>query len=420
MSGLARVVLVGGGVASAAAAAGLRAQGYDGQVVLVSDELHLPYERPPLSKDYLSGKFGVADFQANPEGWYADNDVEVLLGTRVSTLDPGGQRVGLSDGASLGYDAVVLATGVRARSLPGFAGDRVHSIRSISDTERLAPRLVPGAHLVILGAGFIGCEVAAIAAARGVTVTVFEPEPVPLARVLGPEFGRAMVAIHADNGVEIRAGQQVTAMTETAAGLQLRTRDGAVVECDDLLVCVGSLPNTGLAVEAGLGIDDATGGIVTDEFGRTTAPNVFAIGDVASRLHPTYGRALRVEHHDTAMRHGANVARNILGDPTPYTDEPYFWSDQYHHSIKAVGHAAPTATRVLRGSPAERSFSVFSLEDGRITSVTTLDRPRDLMATRKLLGVPHTTTVEQLADDGFDLKELLPQRQRPRRTGAAS
>jgi 3-phenylpropionate/trans-cinnamate dioxygenase ferredoxin reductase subunit len=415
-----RVVLVGGGVASAAAAAGLRSQGYDGQVVLVSDELHLPYERPPLSKEYLSGKFGVADFQANPEGWYADNDVEVLLGTRVASIDPGGQRVGLSDGGSVGYDALVLATGVRARALPGFAGDRVHSIRSIADTERLAPRLVPGTHLAILGAGFIGCEVAAIAAARGVKVTVFEPEPVPLARALGAEFGRTMVAIHADNGVEIRAGELVTGMTETATGLQLHTRDGAVVECDELLVGVGSTPNAELAVQAGLAIDDVTGGIVTDELGRASAPNVFAIGDVASRLHPTYGRAIRVEHHDTAMRHGANAARNILGEAVPYTDEPYFWSDQYDHSLKAVGHAGPGATKVVRGSIEERSFSVFSLEDGQVTAVATLDRPRDLMAARKLLGVPHEASAEQLADDDFDLKALLPQRPRVRRTEATS
>ncbi|MGI5498994.1 NAD(P)/FAD-dependent oxidoreductase [Lentzea sp. CA-135723] len=402
-------VLVGGGVAAAATAAGLRSAGYDGRVSLVSDELHLPYERPPLSKQYLAGSFGLEDFQANPSGWYADNDVEVLLGTRVEELDPAGRKVRLSDGGSLAYDALVLATGVRARTLPGFTGDRVHSLRSVADSQRLGAKLAPGRHLVILGAGFIGCEVAAIAAARGVRVTVFEPEARPLARVLGPEFGAAVVGIHGDRGVEIRAGQLITSMTETAAGLELRTGDGEVVECDDLLVGVGSLPNTELAVAAGI---EVNGGIVTDEFGRTSAPDVFAIGDVASRFHPACGRTVRVEHHDTAMRHGANAARNLMGEAVPFTDSHYFWSDQYDHSIKSVGHAGPDATKVLRGSVEDRSFSVFSLEDGRVTAVVTLDRLGDLMTTRKLLGAPHEVSAAQLADDGFDLKSLLPQRTR--------
>ncbi|MFT4081458.1 MAG: FAD-dependent oxidoreductase [Nocardioides sp.] len=421
MSGLSSsscVVLVGGGVASAAAGAGLRVQGYDGRVVLVSDELHLPYERPPLSKEYLSGKFDVADFQTHPEGWYAENEIEVLLGTRVSSVDPVARRVTLSDGAALEYDALVLATGVRARALPGFTGDRVHSIRSITDTERLASRLTQSQHLAILGAGFIGCEVAAIAAAQGVRVTVFEPAPVPLARALGADFGRTMVDIHADHGVEIRSGHQVTSMTETDDGLLLHTADGETIACDELLVGVGSIPNTELAVAAGLRIDEATGGIATDEFGRTSDPRIYAIGDVASRLHPILGRAIRVEHHDTAQRHGANVAANILGHEEPFSDAPYFWSDQYDHSLKALGHAGPDATTVIRGSVEDRCFSVFSLEDGRVTAVATLDRPRDLMATRKLLGVPHQATAEQLADEGFDLKALLPQRPRTRPNGA--
>ncbi|NKQ57689.1 FAD-dependent oxidoreductase [Amycolatopsis sp. K13G38] len=411
-----RFVLAGGGVAAAATAAGLRSRGYDGRLVLVSDELHLPYERPPLSKEFLSGKFGIGDFPANPQGWYADNDVEVLLGTRVDAIDPAGRRVTLSDGGSLAYDALVVATGVRARTLPGFAGDRVHSLRSIADSERLGSRLTPGSRLVILGAGFIGCEVAAIAAARGVRVAIFEPEPVPLARALGPQFGAAMIAIHREHGVEIRAGQLVTEMKETAAGLELRTRDGETVECDELLVGVGSVPNAELAIAAGITVD---GGIVTDEFGRTSAPGVYALGDVASRHHPAYGRAFRVEHHDTAMRHGGNAARNLLGEAVPFSEEHYFWSDQYDHSIKSVGHGGAEAAKILRGSVPERSFSVFSLENGRVTSVVTLDRPQDFMATRKLLAVPHQVTADQLADPGFDLRSLLPRRPRTRRSEAS-
>ncbi|MDN5859917.1 MAG: FAD-dependent oxidoreductase, partial [Pseudonocardia sp.] len=321
-----RFVLVGGGVATAATATGLRDAGFDGEIVLVAGELRLPYERPPLSKEYLAGTFTLADFQANEESWYADNAVELVLGTRATGLDLAGRRVSLSDGRALTYDALVLGTGMRARTLPGFDGERVHVLRSLADSERLGERLAPGRHLAILGAGFIGCEVAAVAAARGLRVTVFEPDPLPLARALGPEVGRTVVDIHRERGVEIRTGELVTAMTETRTGVELRTRDGEVAECDELLVGVGSVPNAELAVDAGLEVE---GGILTDEYGRTSAPDVYAIGDVAMRFHPEHGRRIRVEHHDTARRHGQNLARNLLGESVPFTEVHYFWSDQY-------------------------------------------------------------------------------------------
>ncbi|GAA2866165.1 FAD-dependent oxidoreductase [Pseudonocardia halophobica] len=404
---MSRYVLVGGGVATAATATGLRAAGFAGEIVLVSGEPHLPYERPPLSKEYLAGTFGRGDFQANPDGWAADNDIELVLGTRAQALDPGLRRLSLSDGSTLTYDALVLGTGVRARTLPGFEGDRVHVVRTIADSERLAERLVPGRHLAILGAGFIGCEVAAVAAAKGVRVTVFEPEALPLARVVGPEVGHAMLDVHGEQGVVIRTGELVTGMSETPSGVELRTRDGEVVECDDVLVGVGSVPNTELAVEAGLDVD---GGILADEHGRTSAPDVYAVGDVASRLH--HGRHVRVEHHDTAVRHGAALARTLLGESEPWTGEHYFWSHQYEHNVQSLGRLG--GQTVLRGSLEERSFTVFSLADGRITGMVALNRPRDLLQTRKVLAVPHEVTAAQLADEDFALKGLLPQR--PRRS----
>lgn len=411
-----RFVLVGGGVATAATATGLREAGYDGEIVLVAGEPHLPYERPPLSKEYLAGTFALADFQANEEGWYAEHAVEAVLGTRVMALDPGAGRVSLSDGRSLGYDALVLGTGVRARTLPGFAGERVHALRTLADSERLGERLAPGRHLAILGAGFIGCEVAAVAVARGVRVTIVEPEPLPLARALGPEIARAMLGIHGERGVEIRTGQVVTAMTETASGLELRTRGGEVIECDELLVGVGSVPNAELAVEAGIDVsDDLGGGILTDEYGRTSAPDVYAIGDVALRHHPEHGRRIRVEHHDTARRHGQNLARNLLGRAEPFTEQHWFWSWQHEHNLQSLGPppgaaSAGAGERVVRGSVEERSFSVFSLVDGRITAMVALDRPRDVMQARKVMAGPHQVTAAQLADEGVPLKSLVPRR----------
>lgn len=410
---MSRFVLVGGGVATAATATGLREAGFDGEIVLVAAEPHLPYERPPLSKEYLAGRFAFEDFRANPEGWYTQNDVELVLGTRVEALRPAERQVSLSDGRSLGYDALVLGTGVRARTLDGFAGERVHALRTLADSERLGERLAAGRHLVILGAGFIGCEVAAVAAERGVRVTVFEPEPLPLGRVLGAEFGRAIVGIHTEHGVEIRTGQVVTAMTETPSGLELTTRDGEVVACDELLVGVGSVPNTELAVEAGL---DVERGILTDEFGRTSAPDVYAIGDVAERLHPEHGRRIRVEHHDTAVKHGANLARNLLGQAEPFTEQHFFWSHQYEHNLQSLGQVTGGGETVLRGSVEDLSFAVFSLVDGRITAMVALDRPRDVLQARKLMAVPHEVTAAQLADEDVALKTLLPRRAGARRS----
>lgn len=400
-----RFVLVGGGVATAATATGLREAGFDGEIVLVAGEPHLPYERPPLSKEYLAGTYHLADFQANEESWYADNDVEVLLGTRATGLDLAGRRVSLSDGSSLSYDALVLGTGMRARTLPGFGGERVHVLRTIAHSQRLGERLASGRHLVILGAGFIGCEVAAIAAARGVRVTVFEPEPLPLGRALGPEVGRAMLGIHGEHGVEIRTGEVITGMTGTRSGIELRTGAGEPVECDELLVGVGSVPNAELAVDAGLAMD---GGIVTDEYGRTSAPDVYAIGDVAARFHPEHGRRIRVEHHDTARRHGQNLAGNLLGRPEPFSEVHYFWSDQYEHKLQSLGHFSGGGELVVRGSVAERSFSLFALVDGRVEAMVALNRPGDVLQARKVMAVPHEATAAQLTDEGFPLKRLLP------------
>jgi 3-phenylpropionate/trans-cinnamate dioxygenase ferredoxin reductase component len=399
-----RYVLVGGGVATAATATGLREAGFAGDIVLVAGEPHLPYERPPLSKEYLAGEFAREDFRVTG----VPDDVELVLGTRAQALDPAVRRLSLSDGSTLTYDALVLGTGVRARTLPGFEGERVHVIRTIADSERLAPRLVPGRHLAILGAGFIGCEVAAVAAAKGVRVTVFEPEALPLARVVGPEIGRAMLGIHSEQGVVIRTGELVTGMTHNPSSVELTLRSGEVVECDDVLVGVGSVPNTELAVEAGLDVD---GGILTDEHGRTSAPDVYAVGDVAARLH--HGRHVRVEHHDTAVRHGAALARTLLGATEPWTGEHYFWSHQYEHNVQSIGRLGPLGGEtVVRGS--DRELTVFSLADGRITGMVALNRPRDLLAVRKLLAVPHQVTAAQLADEDFALKSLLPQR--PRRS----
>ncbi|OZI77104.1 NAD(P)/FAD-dependent oxidoreductase [Bordetella genomosp. 12] len=407
-----RFVFIGGGVAAATAARELRSAGFAGEIIIVCDEPDLPYERPPLSKDWLTGQFDRSQFRINPQDWYAQNDVTVLLSTRATRIDVEAHEVALSDGRSLTYDALIIATGVRAKTLPGFSGERVHVMRSLEDSERLRHRLIPGQHLAVLGAGFLGCEVAAFAAEKGLRVTVFDPGALPLGRAVCQEIGRAVIDIHREHGVQMRTGEIVAKLKETPTGVELTTGRGEVVVCDDVLVAIGSIPNVELAEQAGIEVD---GGILTDEYGRTSAPDVYAIGDVAARFHPVYGRMFRVEHHDTAMRHGINIARNLMDQPQPFTEEHFFWSQQYEHSLQAYGQAVGDCVEVIRGSAADRSLSVFSLEGKRIKAIISLNRPQDLMQARKIMAIAHEVTKEQLADPAFDLKSLLPRPVRPQR-----
>jgi 3-phenylpropionate/trans-cinnamate dioxygenase ferredoxin reductase subunit len=394
-----RYVLVGGGVAAAATAAGLRRRGFDGEIALVAEEPEPPYERPPLSKEFLTGSAVVPARRAQ---WYADNDVTLFLGNRATALDLGGRTVSLAGGEQLGYDALVLATGMRPRRLPGFDGDRVHHLRTAADARRLRSELASAAHLVILGAGFIGCEVAASAVALGKQVTIFEPERAPLARALGPQVGGALLEVHRSHGVDVRPGEYVESMTRTAAGLALVSNLGHRVECDLVLVGVGALPNVEPAAAAGIATGD---GILVDEYGRTSAPDVYAVGDVAAQRH--HGRRVRVEHHDNALRQAVTVAANLTGGERPHTDAHWFWSDQYDHKLQSVGHPRDLDDLVIRGSVEELRFAAFSLTDGRIDAVIALNAPGDVLAVRKILHAPHEVTADQLRDESVPLKVLL-------------
>jgi 3-phenylpropionate/trans-cinnamate dioxygenase ferredoxin reductase subunit len=394
----ARYVLVGGGVAAATTAAGLRRRGFDGELVLVGEEPEPPYERPPLSKAFLGGA-DVAP--ARKAEWYADNGVELRLGTRVTAVDTRTRTVQLDDG-EIGYDALVLATGLRPRRLPGFDGDRVHYLRTAADARRLRDALAGAEHLVILGAGFIGCEVAASAVALGKTVTIFEPEPTPLARALGVLIGTALLDVHRARGVEVRTGEYIESCTPGTGALVLTSNLGHRVEADLVLVGVGAQPNVELAVAAGIETGD---GILVDECGRTSAPDVYALGDVAAQLH--HGRRIRVEHHDNALRQGMSLAATLTGDPVPHTDPHWFWSDQYEHKLQSVGHARDLDDLIVRGSIEDQRFAAFSLTDGRIDAVIAVNRPGDVLAVRRALYSPHQVTADQLRDESVPLKELL-------------
>jgi 3-phenylpropionate/trans-cinnamate dioxygenase ferredoxin reductase subunit len=408
----ARIAIVGGGVASAAAIAALRADGFDGGITLVSADETVPYERPPLSKEYLLG--AAADVTVvRDEAWYAGNDVDLLLGTRATGLDLAARRVFLNDGrtAPLGYDTLLLATGVRARRFPAFECDGVCYLRTAADAAELRERIRAAEHVAVLGGGFIGCEVAATAIQLGKRVTLLEALPALLQRTLGPRLGDVVAAIHRDAGVEVRTGQTVTGVAPRPDGVWVSTPDGSF-PCDVLVIGVGTVPNAELAAAAGLPTD---GGIAVDEY-FAAAPGVYAAGDVAAQYLPRYAQRVRVEHHDTAARHGRAAARSMLGKGEPFSDVHWFWSDQYQHSIQSAGLPDGSKHAIIRGSLDERSFSAFSLEGGRVRAVISLNRPKDVIETRRLIAREHSVTADQLRDESTPVKRLAT----PGRSGTAT
>ncbi len=397
--------MIGGGVASATAVAGLRTEGFDGRITLVSAENTVPYERPPLSKEFLRGASGGGTV-VQDAAWYEQQEIKLLLGVRGTRLDPATRTVTLSDGAAIGYDQLLLATGVRPRVLPGLAGDGVCYLRTIEDAAGLRDRIQAAGHVAVLGGGFIGCEVAASAVQLGKHVTLLEALPTLLYRALGTDLGEAVAGIHRDEGVDVRTGQLVTGVwPRPGGGVRITTADGEV-DADVLVVGVGTVPNTELAADAGLAVGD---GISVDEYFATTAPGVYAIGDVAAQDLPGHGR-VRVEHHDTAIRHGRAVARNMLGRPEPFGDVHWFWSDQYEHSIQSAGLPGGTEGLILRGSPGQRSFSAFRLDGGRVRAVISLNRTKDVLEVRRLIVRDHRATAEQLQDESTPLKRLAASR----------
>ena len=396
-------MVIGGGAGSAAAVAELRKQGFDGSLTLVSAENTVPYERPPLSKGFLLGTSGQVPVK--DAAWYEQASVELILGSRATRLDLAARTVTLSGGAVLGYDQLLLATGVRPRVLPGLDGDGVCYLRTSEDAAALRDRMTAAGHVAVLGGGFIGCEVAAAAIRLGKRATILEALPTLLHRALGPELGDVVAGIHRDEGVDVRTGQQVLGIRPRRGGLRISTAAGDV-DADVLVVGVGTVPNTELAEQAGL---PAGHGIEVDECFATAAPGIYAIGDVAAQHLPGHGRRVRVEHHDTAVRHGRVAARNMAGQREPFADVHWFWSDQYDHTISSAGLIPGSdgpGELVIRGSLEQRNFSAFSLDGDRVRAVISLNRPRDVLDARRLIARDHSATAAQLCDESLPLKRL--------------
>jgi 3-phenylpropionate/trans-cinnamate dioxygenase ferredoxin reductase subunit len=386
--------IVGGGLAGAKAAEALRDKDFDGHVVLFAAEEHLPYERPPLSKEYLAGKKQLGDFTTASSAWYRDHHIDLQLGTEVTAIDAKAHTVALPDGSAVRYDKLMLATGSHPRRppIPGADADGVYYLRTVDDADALNSAMAEGSSLAIVGGGWIGLEVAAGARDRGVKVTVVEMAELPLMAALGREVGEVFAALHRDHGVDLRLGatvQEVTTAGGRAIGLKLG--DGSTVDADAVLVAVGAAPNLALAEQAGLAIGE--GGVLVDSSLRTTDPDIFAVGDIAAAEHPLFGTRIRTEHWANALKQPAVAAAGMLGKQAEYDELPYFFTDQYDLGMEYVGHAPHYERVVFRGDVAKREFTAFWLDgDDRVLAGMNvniwegLDDIKSLIRSRAPLG----------------------------------
>ncbi|WP_040865408.1 NAD(P)/FAD-dependent oxidoreductase [Nocardia exalbida] len=370
MSSDRRFVIVGGGLGAAKLAETLRAKDFDGTVTLIGAEEHLPYERPPLSKEHLAGKKSLPEFTVVPAQWYRDHHVEVRLGTTVTGLDPAAKTITLPDDSTLPYDKLALATGSTPRTLPvpGADAPNVYTLRTIEDSDTLIELFGSARRIVIIGAGWIGLEVAAAARSAGVEVTIVERADLPLLAVLGPEMAQVFADLHRANGVDFRFGAQVDAITTeeaiaTDVANGVRLADGSTIEADAILVAVGARPNVDLAADGGLAVDD---GVLVDERLAASDPDIVAVGDIAAQQHPVLGRRIRVEHWANALNQPAVAAATMLGEQAAYDRLPYFFTDQYDLGMEYTGFAAPGeyARVVVRGDTTAREFVAFWLDSG--------------------------------------------------------
>jgi 3-phenylpropionate/trans-cinnamate dioxygenase ferredoxin reductase subunit len=406
------IVVLGGGLAGGNAAATLRDEGFRGQVVVVSQEPGVPFGRPPLSKTYLRSEEDLQGWYVRPAGWYEEHDVELRTGCHAVALDPAAHTVVLDGGRELSYQQLLIATGGSNRRLgiPGAELPGIHYLRTVAECDAIKAEAVGGRRAVVVGMGFIGCEVAASLAQLGVQVTVLFPGEVPLASVLGAEIGTLIAGFHRANGVELLPGEQVTAFDGGTRLEAVVTGSGKRIACDFAVVGVGISAETGAVAGSSVAQDH---GVLTDALCRTSAPDVYAAGDVANHDHPLFGR-VRVEHYNNAEKQGAAAARIMLGSTDPYAYVYTFWSDQYDHKIEYVGHAATWDDFVVRGSLEAGKLIGFYLLGGLLQAAVGLDRGGDpeldldgeMAAAGRLVAGRARPARDRLADEQTDLWSL--------------
>ena len=401
------IVIVGAGLAGAKAAETLREEGYAGRLVLVGDEPERPYERPPLSKDYLRGDATRESVHVHEAGFYDERTIELRTGTPVTAIDIAGRSVTLGGRETLSWDRLLLALGAEPRRLavPGADLDGVLYLRGLADSDRLRAALAGGGRLVVVGAGWIGSEVAASARQLGLEVTLLERLAVPLENVLGATVGGLYADLHRERGVDLRCGVELEAIEGAGRVERVRLADGRTIDCSSVVIGVGVVPRTALAEAAGLAVDN---GVLVDATLRTSAPGVYAAGDIANATHPFYGRRVRVEHWANALNQGPVAARNMLGREEPYDRIPYFFSDQYDVGMEYSGLARGSDEVVLRGDLASRELIAFWIADGCLAAgmnVNVWDVNEPIQA---LIRSRAPIDVALLKDPDVPLDSLLP------------
>jgi NADPH-dependent 2,4-dienoyl-CoA reductase/sulfur reductase-like enzyme len=400
-----RIVIAGAGHAGGRAAEALRVAGFSGEIVLVGNELHPPYERPPLSKDLLAGKIAVERTYLKPASYYTDSGIELRLGCEVAEIDRAAQRVRLADGGTIAYDRLLLTTGARPRRLaiPGGDSKALFYLRDIEDSLAFRAALGPGRQVAVIGAGFIGLEGAAVARQLGCAVTVLELAPAPLARVAPPALGDYYAALHRGRGVELRTGVTATRLADGDGRIHVTTGSGETLAADAVLIGIGAIPNTELAERAGLDVAD---GVIVDALGRTSDPAIYAAGDVTRHFNPLLGRALRLEAWQNAQNQAIAVARIMAGGDAPYAELPWFWSDQYDVNLQTVGAPERFETVLWRGRAEDGRFTLLYLAGGVPVGGATVNNARDMRFLKQLIMRGRTVDAAKFADPATKLAEL--------------
>ncbi|MFN2426814.1 MAG: NAD(P)/FAD-dependent oxidoreductase [Candidatus Binatia bacterium] len=401
-----RVVIVGAGQAGAQVAFSLRQWGFEGKIALVGEENFVPYERPPLSKEFLKEELAEDRLYFRPPDWYAEHTIDLFTGVVVTSIDPEIGIAYLDRVTGLSFDTAVLATGSRPRPLAvrGATLEGIYEVRAIGDTLGLRRLMRPGTKMVVVGAGYIGLEVAAVARSLGVEVTVLEAMDRVLARVTGTVVSDFFEAEHRSRGVDVRCGARVTAFEGKVALSGVRLEDGSLLPCDVAVVGVGVQPRDELARGCGIACDD---GIVVDRDARTSNPRVLAVGDCSRRPLVHYGRSGRLESVHNAIEQGKLAAAAILARPRPAEDVPWFWSNQYDLKLQIAGLGAGHDSTVVRGNPADRKFSVFYLRDGALLAVDAINSPMEFMASKQLIAGAARPDPELLGDPAVTMKAIV-------------
>jgi 3-phenylpropionate/trans-cinnamate dioxygenase ferredoxin reductase subunit len=400
------IVVVGAGLTGGTAAATLIEEGFEGRLVMIGEESLPPYERPPLSKTYLRGEETFDDLFVRQPEWWEEHGIEARFGERVDVLDAGERAVILAGGERVAFDKALVATGVRNRtaaSTPGAELDGVYQLRTVADADRIRSAAAGSARVAVVGMGFIGAEVAASLRTLGLNVAVVDPSPTPLYRVLGPELGRVIEHVHRDKGVEMVLEDTVERFEGEERVERVITKAGRSLECDMVVVGIGTLPNAEVMHGAAVG---STGGIDVDATCETALPGIFAAGDIAAHDHPVFGR-VRIEHFDNAIKMGVHVGRRMLGKADVFDDPHWFWSDQYEHELQMGGFAPTWHRMVVRGSIDERRFCAFLLDEaGILRASVSFDWPRDCRRSLPLIRKRVAPDPVALADPEVDLRRM--------------